>query len=466
MNTNDIYQSPLVTRYASAEMSHLFSPQFKFSTWRKLWVALAEAEAELGLPITLDQIHEMRLHIEDINFISANHYEEQINHDVMAHIHAYGDQCPLARPIIHWGATSCYVTDNTDLIQMREGLTFLIQQLEKVIRQLAAFAQKYSNQACLGYTHFQPAQLTTLGKRACLWIQDLVLDLQELRYRKAHLRFLGAKGATGTQASFLALFHGDHEKVKQLDQKIAAKMGFDNLFVISGQTYTRKQDIFVLQALAGVGASAHKMATDLRLLAHLKEVEEPFSAKQVGSSAMPYKRNPILSERICGLARFLMALSENPLYTASTQWLERSLDDSSNRRMSIPEAFLCCDAVLETLQHLTGHLVVYPGVIDRHIQEELPFIATENILMAGVRKGMDRQSLHEKIRNHSQGASYRVKVQGDHNDLLERIADDWTIPLSKEELEDILNVHAFTGRAEEQVREFLNQEVFPNILSS
>lgn len=460
---NEVYQSPLLSRYASPEMARLFSPQFKFSTWRKLWIALAEAEAELGLPISIEQIDELKAHAENINFTAANHYEEQINHDVMAHIHAYGDQCPKARAIIHLGATSCFVTDNTDLIQMREGLKILIRHLIKAIKQLARFAQTYAHQPCLGYTHFQPAQLTTLGKRACLWIQDLLLDLKDFLYRQENLRFLGAKGATGTQASFLALFHGNAEKVKQLDQKIASKMGFNELFTISGQTYTRKQDIQILQTLAGIGSTAHKIGTDLRLLAHLKEVEEPFTEKQVGSSAMPYKRNPILSERMCGLARFLISLTENPIYTHATQWLERSLDDSANRRLSLSEAFLSCDAVLETLIRLTGHLVVYPQVMDRHIKEELPFIATENILMAGVKKGMDRQLLHEKIRDHSQAASFKIKVQGGENDLLERIAADWTIPLSQEEMAAILDVQSFTGLAATQTLEFLDKEVFPLI---
>lgn len=457
---NELYQSPLATRYASQEMSYLFSQQFKFSTWRKLWVTLAEAEAELGLPITLEQITELKKHVEDINFTTAAHYEEQFNHDVMAHIHAYGDQCPLARPIIHLGATSCYVTDNTDLIQMREGLKILITRLEQVIRHLSHFARKYADLPCLGFTHFQPAQPTTVGKRTCLWIQDLILDLRDLKYRQDQLPFLGAKGATGTQASFLALFQGDFDKVKQLDQKIAAKMNFKELFTISGQTYTRKWDTFILQALAGLGVSAHKMGTDIRLLAHLKEVEEPFSQRQVGSSAMPYKRNPILSERLCSLARFLISLLENPMYTAATQWLERSLDDSANRRLSISEAFLTADAVLEILVQLTRHLVVYPEVIERHVNEELPFIATENILMAGVRKGMDRQTLHEKIRDHSKAASFKVKVQGENNDLLQRIAEDWTIPLSQIELNEILNIKAFVGCATEQVKEFLEKEGF------
>lgn len=456
----EIYQSPLVNRYSSAEMSRLFSPKFKFTTWRKLWIALAEAEAELGVPISVEQIDELKAHVEDINYINATAYEEKFSHDVMAHIHAYGDQCPKARSIIHLGATSCYVTDNTELIQMREGLTILITHLKKVIKQLADFALKYADLPCLGFTHFQPAQPTTLGKRVCLWLQDLLLDLRELKNRRDNFFFLGAKGATGTQASFLALFHGDYQKAKQLEQKIASKMGFDRLFVISGQTYTRKWDTLILEAVAGIGISAHKIGTDLRLMAHLKEVEEPFAQKQVGSSAMPYKRNPILSERICGLGRFLISLLENPIYTAATQWLERSLDDSSNRRLSIPEAFLTSDAILETLIQITSHLVVYPQVMARHIQEELPFIATESILMAGIRKGMDRQVLHEKIRDHSQAASFRIKVQGETNDLLERIASDWTIPLTHDELLEILDIKAFIGCAKEQVIEFLKNEVF------
>lgn len=459
--TYEVYHSPLVKRYASKEMAHLFSSQFKISTWRKLWVALAEAEAELGFPITSEQINELKENVNSIDFSVAAHFEAQFNHDVMAHIHTFGEQCPKARAIIHLGATSCYVTDNTDLIQMSEGLNFLISRLILIIKQLSSLAQKYADLPCLGYTHFQAAQMTTFGKRICLWLQDLTIDLKELEYRKNSIKFLGAKGAIGTQASFLTLFHGDHEKVTQLDQKIASKMGFNNLFLISGQTYTRKQDILILQALAGIGATAHKIGTDLRLLAHLKEVEEPFSQKQVGSSAMPYKRNPILSERMCGLSRFLISLLENPLYTAATQWLERSLDDSVNRRLCIPEAFLTCDAVLAVMLKITQNLDVYPSVMKRHIQEELPFIATENILMAGVAKGLDRQMLHEKIRLHCQEASTRMKTQGLSNDLLDRIAQDSTIPLSKEDLDEILKSHSFTGRAEEQVQEFLETEIKP-----
>lgn len=461
----DIYQSPLVTRYASQEMSYLFSAQFKHVTWRKLWIALAEAEAELGLPITPQQIQELKQHQDTIDFVLAAQYEKQFNHDVMAHIHTYGDQCPLARPIIHLGATSCYVTDNTDLIQMREGLTLLIKRLETVIKQLMEFAKKYSHVACLGFTHFQPAQLTTVGKRACLWIQDLLLDLKDLKYRKNSLKFLGAKGATGTQASFLALFKGNIDLVKQLDQIIALKMGFDQLFTISGQTYTRKQDLQILQTLAGVGVTSHKIGTDMRLLAHLKEIEEPFLESQVGSSAMPYKRNPILSEKLCGLARFLISLTENPLYTAATQWLERSLDDSSNRRLTIPEAFLTADAVLLTLIQLTKDLVVYPQVIQKHVENELPFMVTENLLMSAVLKGEDRQIVHEKIRQHSQAVQLQMKIKGGGNDLIERILADPTIPKSESEITLLLDTTPFIGCAKNQVDEFINNEVIPQMTS-
>lgn len=461
----DIYQSPLVTRYASQEMSYLFSAQFKHVTWRKLWIALAEAEAELGLPITPQQIQELKQHQDTIDFVLAAQYEKQFNHDVMAHIHTYGDQCPLARPIIHLGATSCYVTDNTDLIQMREGLTLLIKRLETVIKQLMEFAKKYSHVACLGFTHFQPAQLTTVGKRACLWIQDLLLDLKDLKYRKNSLKFLGAKGATGTQASFLALFKGNIDLVKQLDQLIALKMGFDQLFTISGQTYTRKQDLQILQTLAGVGVTSHKIGTDMRLLAHLKEIEEPFLESQVGSSAMPYKRNPILSEKLCGLARFLISLTENPLYTAATQWLERSLDDSSNRRLTIPEAFLTADAVLLTLIQLTKDLVVYPQVIQKHVENELPFMVTENLLMSAVLKGEDRQIVHEKIRQHSQAVQLQMKIKGGGNDLIERILADPTIPKSESEITLLLDTTPFIGCAKNQVDEFINNEVIPQMTS-
>lgn len=456
MNT-DIYQSSLVTRYASSQMSEIFSAQYKYSTWRKLWVALAEAEAELGLPISQEQIHELKSFIDKIDFSLAQKYESEVHHDVMAHIHAYGDQCPGARPIIHWGATSCYVTDNTDLLQIREGIKILLETLKKAIKQLAKFASHYASLPCLGFTHFQPAQLTTLGKRACLWLQDFVLDYDELSYRLDTIHFLGVKGATGTQAAFLNLFNGEKEKVKRLDQLISEKMHFKNVFSISGQTYTRKQDIFLLQSLGGIASSAHKFGTDLRLLAHLKEVEEPFANKQIGSSAMPYKRNPILSERMCGLSRFLISLMENPQYTAATQWLERSLDDSSNRRIVLPEAFLSCDAILETLVAITHNLIVYPKMIEKHIEEELPFIATENILMAGVKKGGDRQKLHERIRQHSLAAGVAVKEQGAPNDLVKRLSQDPAIPLSEQEMAQTMDISTFVGRAEDQVHDYLGE---------
>jgi len=455
---HETYQSPLAGRYSSAEMQRLFSAQFKHSTWRRLWVALAESEQSLGLPITSQQIQELTDHVDAIDFEKAAKYERQLKHDVMAHIHAYADQCPNARAVIHLGATSCYVTDNTDIIQIREGLNIILSKLRQVISQLADFAKQYAHQACLGYTHFQPAQLTTVGKRACLWIQDLLMDYEELNARSKQLRFLGVKGTTGTQASFLALFNNDHDKVKALDQSVTQKMGFDRLFLISGQTYTRKQDMLVLNALAGLGASAHKFATDLRLLAHLKEIEEPFETKQVGSTAMPYKRNPMLSERICSLSRFLLSLNENPAYTFATQWLERSLDDSANRRLCLPEAFLTCDAILMLLSEVTAGLKAYPQMMERHIQEELPFMATENILMAAVKKGGDRQILHEKLRTLSQEASKRIKEEGQPNTLLEHILKDPAFMLSKEEMEQILNISAFVGRAPEQVDDFLNQE--------
>jgi adenylosuccinate lyase len=459
--SKDTYQSPLAERYASHSMQHIFSPNFKYSTWRRLWVALAQAQLTLGLPVTQEQIAEMSAHIEDIDFAAVAKYEKLLKHDVMAHIYAYGDQCPLARPIIHLGATSCYVTDNTDIIQIRDGLQILIIKIVQVIRQLSDFSRKYADLACLGFTHFQPAQLTTVGKRACLWTQEFLMDLQELELRSDNLRFLGVKGTTGTQASFFALFGKDHDKVQALDHLVAAKMGFSHLFIIAGQTYSRKQDVVLLNALAGIAISAHKFSTDMRLLAHLKEIEEPFAKEQVGSSAMPYKRNPILSERICSLSRFLISLTENPAYNAATQWFERTLDDSANRRLCIPEAFLTCDAILELLLSVTSGMVVYDKMISKRVKEELPFMATENILMACVKKGGDRQDLHEKIRVHSQAACQRVKVEACHNDLLERIAQDPSFHLTKGELDRILNVVDFVGRAPQQVTEFLEKEVDP-----
>lgn len=449
------YESPLSVRYASSEMSNTFSPIFKYSTWRQLWVALAEAESELGLPVSKHQIEELSRHIHTIDFTVADKYEKELQHDVMAHIQAYGDQCPVARPIIHLGATSCFVTDNGDLIQMRQGFQLLLSKLKTIIQQLSQFAAEYAHLPCLAFTHFQSAQLTTVGKRACMWLQDLFLDFQELSMRTENLCFLGTKGATGTQASFLALFDGDVSRVEELDQLVAKKMGFSKIFPISGQTYTRKQDVYVLNALAGIAISAHKFASDLRLLAHLKEMEEGFAEKQVGSSAMPYKRNPILSERICSLSRFLLSLNENPAYTASTQWFERTLDDSANRRLVLPEAFLTCDAILSLLSTVITHWQVHPKVIARHVAEELPFLATENILMACVKKGGDRQDLHEKLKMHSFTTRKRIAEEGESNDLLEKIADDPAFPLSSEEIHAIVDEKHFIGLAPQQVDHFL-----------
>ncbi len=451
------YESPLTARYASKEMSHLFSPHFKHSTWRKLWVALAEGEKELGLEISQEQINELSAHTESIDFDLAGQYESQLHHDVMAHIHAYGDQCPTARPIIHLGATSCFVTDNTDAIQIRQALSLIIARLQTVIRNLRDFSLKYKDQACLGFTHFQPAQLTTVGKRATLWVQDLFMDLDELIYRRDHLRFLGVKGTTGTQASFLSLFNGDHSKVEQLDIIVAKKMGFSRIFPVTGQTYTRKQDTQVLHTLADLAASCHKFATDLRLLAGLKELEEPFESKQIGSSAMPYKRNPMLSERICSLSRFLISLSQNGTYTHATQWLERSLDDSANRRLTLSESFLTADALLILMERVTKGLVVNQAVIKKHIDNELPFMATENILMQAVKKGGDRQTLHERIRVHSQEAADNVKKRGESNDLIERIANDSSFGLSLKEIIQLVDVSTFIGRSPQQVEEFFNK---------
>lgn len=462
---NDTYVSPLNSRYASKEMLFLFSPQYKHTLWRRLWIALAEAEQELGIAITDTQIAEMKQHCETIDFDAVADYEKDLRHDVMAHIHAYGDQCPHARPIIHLGATSCYVTDNGDALQMREGLDIIKEKLTVAISQLSAFAKEYAELPCLGFTHFQPAQLTTVGKRACLWIQELLMDLDEIETRENKMRFLGVKGTTGTQASFLALFNGDHGKVEALDRRVAEMFNFANCFLISGQTYTRKQDAFILNALAGIAVSTHKFATDIRLLANLKEIEEPFEDKQIGSSAMPYKRNPMLCERICALSRFVISLSENLAYTAATQWLERTLDDSANRRLAISEAFLAVDAILNLMIRVTRKLVVYPNVIAKRIDAELPFMATENILMACVQKGGDRQDLHERIRQHSHAAAAEVKEKGSDNDLLQRIKGDSAFNLNASELDDILDVRQFIGRAPQQVDVFLSEEVEPKLNS-
>jgi adenylosuccinate lyase len=454
------YDNPLLTRYASREMMELWSPRKKFSTWRRLWVALAEAEAELGLPVSQAQIAELRAHTDDIDFAAADQYEKKFRHDVMAHVHTYGDACPGAKAIIHLGATSCYVTDNTDLLLLREGLEMVRARVVAVIERLAAFAEKNRDLPCLAFTHFQPAQPTTVGKRACLWAYDFVLDLQEIEFRLSQLqKALGSKGTTGTQASFLELFGGDHAKARQLDELVCKKIGFDSSLAVSGQTYTRKIDFQVLAVLSGIAQSAHKMATDIRLLAHRKEVEEPFEKEQIGSSAMAYKRNPMRSERICSLARFVMSMEQNAAQTMAVQWLERTLDDSANRRLSLPQSFLATDAVLILCQNVTSGLVVYPKVITAHLNAELPFMATENILMAAVSAGGDRQELHELIRQHSHAAAKVVKEEGGRNDLMQRLAADPAF--AKVDLTSLMNPSQFVGRAPQQVDEFLAETIAP-----
>lgn len=457
--SHDQYENPLVSRYASAEMSRLFSAQHKHSTWRRLWVALAEAEAELGLAVSPAQIAELKSHIDEIDFAVAAKYEQQLRHDVMAHVHAYGDQCPAARPIIHLGATSCFVTDNTDLIILREALESVCEKLAGVIHSLAVFAKQHRDLPTLGFTHLQPAQPTTVGRRACLWAYDLALDLAEVEHRLAHLRARSTKGTTGTQASFLQLFDGNHEKVKQLEKLVAEKIGFESTYTVTGQTYSRKIDAQVIDTLAGVAASAHKGASDLRILAHRKEIEEPFEKSQIGSSAMAYKRNPMRSERICGLARFVMSLQSNTTATHANQWMERTLDDSANRRLVIPQAFLAIDAVLILYQNVASGLVVYPEVVRRGLREELPFMATENILMAAVAAGGDRQDLHERIRQHSQAAAAEVKQYGRSNDLLARLAADEAF--AGIDLDAAVDARQLTGRSAEQVNEFLAEVVEP-----
>jgi len=460
VNFNE-YVSPLVERFATKEMIQLWSPQRKFSTWRKCWLALAEAEKELGLDITDEQIEELRAHLDDIDFAKAREYEEKTRHDVMAHILAYGDVAPKAKPIIHLGATSCFVTDNTDLILMRDGLILIRDKIVAVLSKLKNFALKYKDLATLGYTHFQPAQLVTVGKRACLWAQDLVLDFHQIEHVLSNITCRGVKGATGTQASFFALFNGDHSKVKKLEELVAKKLGFNSAIPVSGQTYTRKIDTQILQALAGIGESVHKFATDIRLLQHLKEVEEPFEKTQVGSSAMPYKRNPMRAERACSLARFVMYLPVYASSTASVQWMERTLDYSAIRRIIIPEGFLATDAILNLYLNIMENPVVYPQVITKHVREELPFMATEVLLMAGVKKGGDRQKLHEIIRRHAQEAGDQIKREGKGNDLLKRLADDPEFPLNSEEIEECLDEKNFVGRAPEQVEEFVQDVLNP-----
>ena len=453
------YENPLISRYASDEMSRLFSPQHKHSTWRRLWIALAEAEAELGLGVTEAQIAELRTHVDDIDFAAAAAYEKQLRHDVMAHVHAYGDQCPMARPIIHLGATSCFVTDNTDLMILRDALTLVCNKVAATIDALGQFAATYRDLPTLGFTHLQSAQPTTVGRRACLWAYDLALDLVELEHRLAQLRARSTKGTTGTQASFLKLFDGDHAKVRQLEHLVAQKMGFEATYAVTGQTYSRKVDAQVLDALSGVATSAHKAATDIRILAHRKELEEPFETDQIGSSAMAYKRNPMRSERICGLARFVISQQSSTAATAATQWMERTLDDSSNRRLVLPQAFLATDAVLILYHNIASGLVVYPQVIARNLREELPFMATENILMAAVAAGGDRQTLHEQIRQHSQAAAAEVKQHGKPNDLLDRLAADEAF--AAVDLEAAVDASKLTGRSAQQVDEFLQALVTP-----
>ncbi len=457
--SHEMYQNPLVSRYASAEMGRLWSDDRKFRTWRRLWIALAEAEAELGLPVSPDQIAELKAHVDDIDYEKVADYERQLRHDVMAHVHAYGELCPLARPIIHLGATSCFVTDNADLILFREGLIQIRDRLVAVIDALASFAEQYRDLACLGFTHMQPAQPTTVGKRACLWAYDLVLDLSEVEYRLASLRFRSTKGTTGTQASFLSLFDGDHAKVEQLESLVAAKMGFEQTYAVTGQTYPRKVDVQIVGTLTGIAGSAHKAATDFRLLQNRKEMEEPFGKDQIGSSAMAYKRNPMRSERICALSRFVMSLESSASQTMATQWMERTLDDSANRRLVLPQAFLGIDAILRLYQNVAEGFVVYPEVIRQRLCEELPFMATENILMDAVRAGGDRQELHERIRQHSQQASRVIKEQGGANDLLERLAGD--AAFAGIDLQAAVLPSRFIGRAAEQVTQFISEVIGP-----
>ena len=455
------YVTPLVERFATKEMAELWGAQRKFSTWRRCWIALAEAEQELGLAITDEQLEEMRAHADDIDFEAARAYERKFRHDVMAHVHTFGDAAPKAKPIIHLGATSCFVGDNTDLILLREGLELLLRKAVNVLAKLKAFAEEWKDLPTLGFTHYQPAQLVTVGKRACLWAQDLLFDIEDLEAQMTRLRCRGVKGTTGTQASFLTLFDGDAEKVRRLDRLVAERLGFDASYPVTGQTYPRKVDTQVLRVLAGIGESVHKFATDMRLLQNLKEIEEPFEEDQIGSSAMAYKRNPMRSERACALARYLMVAPLQSQFTAATQWFERTLDDSAIRRIILPETFLACDAVLNLYLSIMEGPAVYPKVIEKHIQAELPFMATETILMACVQKGGDRQDLHEVIRKHSQAAAAVVKQEGGENDLLDRLAADQAIGMSRDEIEALLDVRKFVGRAPAQVAEFIAEHMDP-----
>ena len=459
--STDRYVSPLSERYASKEMQYIFSPDMKFRTWRKLWIALAETEKELGLNITQEQIDELKAHAEDINYDVAKERERQVRHDVMSHVYAYGVQCPKAKGIIHLGATSCYVGDNTDIIVMTEALKLVRKKLVNVIAELSAFADKYKEQPTLAFTHFQPAQPTTVGKRATLWTQEFLLDLEDLEYVLGTMKLLGSKGTTGTQASFLELFDGDQETIDKIDPMIAKKMGFKECYPVSGQTYSRKVDTRVANILAGIAASAHKMSNDIRLLQHLKEVEEPFEKSQIGSSAMAYKRNPMRSERIASHSRYVMVDALNPAITSATQWFERTLDDSANKRLSIPEGFLAIDGILDLCLNVVDGLVVYPKVIEKHMMAELPFMATENIMMDAVKAGGDRQELHERIRELSMEAGKTVKVEGKDNNLLELIAADPAFNLSLEDLQKSMDPKKYIGRAKEQTERFVNEVVQP-----
>ncbi len=455
------YESPLSNRYASNEMNYIFSPEKKFTTWRKLWIALAESEKELGLPIRDEQIEQMKQFQEDINYETAIQREKEVRHDVMSHVYAYGIQCPKAKGIIHLGATSCYVGDNTDLITMHEALRLIRRKIINIIKQLSDFSLTYKSLPTLAFTHFQPAQPTTLGKRAALWMQDLMMDLEEIDFLLAHKKLLGCKGTTGTQASFMKLFDQDNEKVKQLDALIAKKMGYAACYPVSSQTYSRKIDTSILNTLSAIAQSAHKFSNDIRLMQHLKEVEEPFEKHQIGSSAMAYKRNPMRSERMASLANYVISDALNPAITASTQWLERTLDDSANKRIAIPEAFLAVDGILNLYLNVSKNLVVYPNVIHKHLMEELPFMATETILMDAVKAGGDRQELHERIRIHSMQAASLVKEEGKRNDLLERIAADPAFPQSLEDLYTIMEPSVFIGRSIQQVEEYNTEYILP-----
>ena len=459
--SNDRYRSPLSERYASKEMQYIFSPDMKFRTWRRLWIALAETEKELGLDITDEQIAELKEHAEDINYEVAKEREKKVRHDVMSHVYAYGQQCPKAKGIIHLGATSCYVGDNTDIIVMHEALQLVRTKLVNVIAELADFADKYKDQPTLAFTHFQPAQPTTVGKRATLWIQEFSMDLEDLDYVLSTLKLLGSKGTTGTQASFLELFDGDQETIDKIDPMIAKKMGFETCYPVSGQTYSRKVDTRVVNVLAGIAASAHKMSNDIRLLQHLKEVEEPFEKSQIGSSAMAYKRNPMRSERIASLSRYVMIDALNPAITSATQWFERTLDDSANKRLSVPEGFLAIDGILDLCLNVVDGLVVYPKVIEKRLMAELPFMATENIMMDAVKAGGDRQELHERIRELSMEAGRNVKVEGKDNNLLELIAADPAFNLTLDELKKTMDPTKYTGRASVQVDQYLTRVIRP-----